>query len=116
MFGLCAAHAKQRQRGSALAPLRSPMTPPKICKIDGCGKKSRGRGLCRNHYARTYRREKAMTAKKQSDEPKCAAPGCDRWTHDGVHCWTHSKERAEWLAEQVELKRRASRPQESRAE
>ena len=66
----------------------------KICSIEGCGKRARGRGWCWNHYAlwRKYGNPLEKHNRWDGHVPvfrPCTFPGCIRPYHSNGFCTTH---------------------------
>lgn len=59
-----------------------------LCKIEGCYKPVKSRGLCNNHYSKKYKRRVLRTAKNSSRE-KCKVAGCDEPAYATGYCNRH---------------------------
>lgn len=65
-------------------------TTPKTCSVDGCGKPTVGRGLCRMHYSRWYTTGVIGPAESIARKrKKCVMRGCEYMTTARGLCRTH---------------------------
>lgn len=63
------------------------------CRIDGCEKESRGRGLCATHWARWRKHGDPLVVKKAGVDfnvaTRCKVDGCDRTVKAQSFCQKH---------------------------
>jgi hypothetical protein len=63
------------------------------CRIDGCEKESRGRGLCATHWARWRKHGDPLVVKKSGVDfnvaAQCSVDNCGKKSHAHGYCTTH---------------------------
>lgn len=86
---------RKRKRNPPTPKVKTPKParPPRLCAIEGCGRRTRARGVCPAHYQRWFdtgslRPEEPVRSWRVKYSP-CLVPWCTRNVRDGDLCQTH---------------------------